>query len=320
MSPALKRWIGRCGRIPPRNFWPTLIFFTLYAWRQALHAAGRDGRHGDVNSHINLKRTHYLEKAMLCDTGRTDELDRIYRDLKAYVDGPAGPEDDCYLYMVKMLREYESYPTSFACFMHEIPHKPHGETEAKALRRIIVQRRSARRFLDAAPEEEALKKVVEAGSFAPTSCNAQPLVFLTLTAREAVREVFRNATGAEDWADTVPAAIVIATDRRHYKPFDQHIVMFQDMAGAIQNCLLMAEAVNLAACWVSLISDAHIKDQAAIHGILGLPDHYAIGGAIAIGRPANTVCHVPRRPLARVWHRERYNLASPSAARQSNSR
>jgi len=318
MSPALKRWIGRCGRIPPRNFWSTLIFFTHYAWLQALHAARRDKPHGDVASHINLKRTHYLEKAMLCNTGRNDELDSIYSDLKAYLEGPAGPEDVCYLYMIKILREYESYPHSFACFMHEIPFKPHAEAEAKALRRIIVQRRSIRRFLDTPPDEELLKSVVEAGSYAPTSCNAQPLVFLTVTEPDAVHAVFSNASGAEDWANAVPAAIVVATDRRHYKPFEQHLVMFQDMASAIQNCLLMAEAVNLGACWVSLISDSHTRNQALLHRRLGLPDHYAIGGAIAIGFPANTVCHVPRRPLAKVWHRERFSPNSAPGGRQGD--
>jgi nitroreductase len=317
MSPNLKRWIERCGRIPPRHFWSTLILFGHYAWLQAVHAARREKRGGHVDSHINLKRTHYLEKAMLCDLGRSEELDTIYKNLKAYVEGPRGPEDDCYLYMTKMLKEYEAYPAEFACYMREIPFKPHTEAEAKALRRMIVQRRSIRSFADEPVPDDLLRRIVEAGSFAPTSCNAQPLIFLTLTQREAVREVFRSASGAEDWADTVPSGIVVATDRRHYKPFDQHLIMFQDIAGAIQNCLLTCEALNLAACWVSLISDSHIKRQTQIHAMLGLPEHYAVGGAIAIGQPANTVCHVPRRPLAKMWHRERFDEQTPLARPRS---
>jgi len=304
MAPTLKTWIERSWRVPPRHFWPTLAFFLKYAWVQAAHAARRSRGGGDLASHLNLKRTHYLEKAMLCGLDRTDELDAIYRDLKAYLESPAGPEDECYLYMMKMLKEYEGYPDGFKCYMHEIPFKPHSDAEAKALRRLIVQRRSIRRFTGEPVADDLLERIVEAGSFAPTSCNAQPVVFVTLTRPGAVREVFRSATGAEDWSDTVPTGIVVAADRRHYKPFDQHLIMFQDMAGAIQNCLLTCEALNLAACWVSLISDSHIKDQANIYRLLGLPDHYVIGGAIAVGYPANTVCHVPRRSLETVWHRE----------------
>ncbi len=306
MSVSLKRWIDRCERIPPRHFWSTLILFMHYAWLQAVHAARRERPSGDVRSHLNFKRAHYLEKAMLCGSSRTHELDAIFDELKVYLASPAGLEDDCYLYLLKMLNEYEGYPDRFVCYMHDIPFKPHRDLEAKALRRIVVQRRSIRRFLDHPIGEEALKSIVEAGSFAPTSCNAQALSFITLTKPDVVREVFRSASGAEAWAETVPAAIVIAADRRHYKPFEQHIVMFQDVAGAIQNCLLTCEALNLAACWVSLIADSHIKSQAKVHDLLGLPSHYAIGGAIAIGYPANTVCHVPRRPLNRVWHRERF--------------
>lgn len=306
MSQTLKLWINRCGRIPPREFWSTLLFFLYYAWRQALHASRRYRRGGDVDSHVNLKRTHYLEKAILCDTGRNAELDRICADLKAYLAGPRGPEDDCYLYMMKMVREYEGYPDGFSCYMREVPFKPHSAVEAKAVRRIIVQRRSIRVFSQTPVAEAELGQVAEAGSFAPTSCNAQPLIFLSLTDRDVVRQVFEAASGAKGWAHTVPSAIVVASDRRHYKPFEQHLVMFQDIAAGIQNCLLMCEALNLAACWVSLISDSHIKNEKSLCALLGLPEHYAVGGVIAIGYPTNTVCHVPRRPQAKTWHHEKF--------------
>lgn len=317
MRSFLNRWISRLGRIPPRDFWPTLIHFVHYAWVQSLHAARRGVGSREIFSHLNFKRTHYLEKAILCGLPKTSELDSIYRDLKAYVEGPLGPEDDCYLYMVKMLREYEGYPASFTCYMREVAFKPHKETEAKALRRIVVQRRSIRSFSEEPVSEDLLRKVVEAGTYAPTSCNAQPLAFITVTGREMVSAIFRSATGAEAWADAVPAAVLVTSDRRHYKPFEQHIIMYQDMAAAIQNCLLASESLNLAACWVSLVSDLHINGQEHLYRRLHLPAHRAIGGVIAIGHPTNTVCHVPRRPLHRVWHHNQFG-ASADAVRLSS--
>src|SRR5262245_56963008 len=137
MSPKVKLWIERCGRIPPRHFWSTLILFLHYAFVQAARAVGREGPEGLVASHINLKRTHYLEKAMLCDYGRTPELDTIFGDLKTYLESPASLEDDCYLYMMKILKEYEDYPDGFSCYMHRVPFKPHRDAEAKALRRLV---------------------------------------------------------------------------------------------------------------------------------------------------------------------------------------
>lgn len=313
----LRRWIDRTGHIPPRDFWPTLLGFLRYAFVQAGHAAKRQSGNFAVESHLNFKHAHYLEKAMLCDYGRSEELDASYAAMTRYLESPLGLEDDCYLYLQKLAKEYEDYPDGFRCYMHDAPVKPRPETEAKILRRLIVQRRSARRFAPESVSEEKLKNVIEAGSYAPTSCNAQPLLFLTITDRQTLDLVFGAAGGAKAWSGDITAGIVIATDRRHYKPVQQHAVMFQDIAAATQNCLLMAEALGLAACWVSLIADSHINNQKAVYQRLELPDHLLIGAAIAIGEPTSTVCHVPRRPLHKVWHKERFDLPQGAGTRTS---
>lgn len=302
-------WIGRLRHLPPRDFWPTLVHFLVYAIVQARHAAKRNRRDGDraADSHLNFKLAHYLEKAMLCDYGRSPELDQACESLRAYLDTAEGRTDDCRLYLMKLVKEYEAYPDGFRCFMHGIAAKPRPAADERILRRILVQRRSYRRFADTPIPEDVLRGVVEAGSYAPSSCNAQPLTFVTVTERARIDAVFGAARGADDWKKGIPAGIVIATDRRHYKPFEQHPVMFQDIAAAAQNCLLMAEAMQMAACWVSLVSDAHIDGQADLYRLLGLPDHMLIGAVIAVGYPMNAVCLVPRRRLASIWHKEKIN-------------
>lgn len=285
----------------------TLRRFMRYAWVQHRHAAVRERGPANRLSHINFKNAHYLEKAMLCGYPRTAELDACHAALSRYLNSPEGMADDCYFYLRKLELEYERYPDGFVCFMHKAPPKPWPNSYATTLRKIVVQRRSTRRFAPEPLDDAALEPVLEAGAYAPTSCNAQPLAFLTIRRRETLDLVFGAAAGAAQWADAVPTGIVIATDRRHYKPFDQHIVMFQDIAAAAQNCLLAAEANNLAACWVSLLSDTHIRDQDAIYRALGLPGYMAIGAAIAIGRKTNAVCMVPRRPMDRLVHRERFD-------------
>ncbi len=302
------RWIARTWRIPPRDFWPTLIQFLGYAFVQALHAVRRSDRsiNRNVDSHLNFKRAHYLEKAMLCQYERTDELDSSFALLESYLETPQGIEDDCYLYLRKILEEYRAYPDGFRCYMRDVPAKPRAESEAAILRRTVVQRRSGRHFKPDQVDDELIERIVEAGSYAPTSCNAQPLTFISLTERANIDRIFGSARGADAWKSSIPAGIVVLTDRRHYKPFEQHAVMFQDIAAATQNMLLMCEALGLAACWVSLISDSHIMNQHKIYETLGLPSHYLIGAAIAIGHPGSTVCHVPRRPVDRIWHRNSF--------------
>ncbi len=302
---AIRRALGRLKR----STWDktgVLRLFLRYAWIQHGHAARRGEGPVSRISHINFKNAHYLEKAMLCGYARTPELDACYAALTRYLDSPEGMADDCHFYLRKLAHEYERYPDGFVCFMHAAQAKPWPDSYAATLRKIVVQRRSTRRFAPEALDDATLEPIIEAGAYAPTSCNAQPLAFITIRRRETLDLVFGAAAGAAQWAGAVPTGIVIATDRRHYKPFEQHLVMFQDVAAAAQNCLLAAEAGNLAACWVSLISDAHVARQDEIYRALGLPPYMAIGAAIAIGRKTNAVCMVPRRPLASLFHRERF--------------
>jgi len=320
MKKFIRIWVSRTRHIPPRDFWPTLLHFIKYAFVQAIHATRRKRGNTDMLSHLNFKRAHYLEKAMLCEYERSPDLETSYHDLKHYLDSDLGKEDDCYLYLNKLADEYADYRDTFKCFMHKIKHKPRSPDDARLLRRTIIQRRSLRRFKSTPVPLNILEKIVEAGSYVPTSCNAQPLHFITLTERDSLNRVFGAAGGAQDWKDGIPSGIIIATDRRHYKPTEQHPVMFQDIAAATQNCLLMAEALGLGACWVSLISDSHIKGQDSVYRQLALPDHMLIGSAIAIGEPENMVCLVPRRPLNRIWHHEKYaHRAAPACAPKTRS-
>jgi len=114
----LRRMLGRVKRAT----WDatgTLRDFLAYAWIQHRHAARRLDGPAIRLSHINFKNAHYLEKAMLCGYDRTPELDQCYASLVRYLDSPAGPEDDCYLYLRKLAHEYEHYPSGFKCFMRD---------------------------------------------------------------------------------------------------------------------------------------------------------------------------------------------------------
>ena len=52
-----------------------------------------------------------------------------------------------------------------------------------------------------------------------------------------VRNLMNAAIGAKGWEDTVPYAILVLTDSRHYKPFIQHVIMYQDVVDTDQQVL-----------------------------------------------------------------------------------
>ena len=178
--------------------------------------------------------------------------------------------------------------------------------EKKIIEKVIKKRRSIRSFGKKSISIEKFEKVLIAGSYAPSSCNAQPIHFITITENYIVGEILKSASGVREFHDNIPNIILVLSDTRHYKPFVQHIMIYQDIAAAIQNCLLMAEVQDLAACWCSLASDSQKFNQKYIYSLLNIPDYMVIGGIIAIGESSTNVCTVPRRPLDSIWHREKF--------------
>ena len=259
------------------------------------------------NSMINFKRAHYLEKAMYCETPKNNTYDLIHRQLTNYLISEDGKNDVCFKYLEKLRKEYEDYPNNFKCFMLKTNKKKWDADEKKALEKVIKKRRSIRSFGLKKISEEKFEKVITAGSFAPSSCNAQPIHFITITEKDLVKNILNAASGVREFAKDVPNVILVLSDTRHYKPFIQHIMIYQDIAAAIQNCLLMAEVQDLSACWCSLASDSQEFDQDHIYRLFKIPAYMVIGGMIAIGETSTNVCAVPRRPLNSIWHKEKYN-------------
>jgi len=303
----LSRLVGLLTYIPPKGFWPSLMEFIIYGIKQSLYAAiYRNVEHPDsiLDSHFNFKRAHYLEKTVYCELPKTPELDVSFRALKSYVESRKGRKDSNYHYLNQLVLEYENYPNKFLCPMRKVPCERPSSNEAEIVRKVIVERRSIRQFREEPVDSTVLEKIIDAGRYAPNSCNAQAVLFISTRSREIIDLIFGGTPGACDWKSKIPTGVIVGTDRRHYRPFEQHLVMVQDIAAATQNILLMAHVLGLAACWVTLISDMVMRNQKQIYQELRLPPHIFVGAAIAIGYPVSKVCSVPRRPLENVWFHE----------------
>tara|TARA_Y100000991_G_C21943947_1_gene336619 strand:+ start:398 stop:1351 length:954 start_codon:yes stop_codon:yes gene_type:complete len=283
-----------------------LFEFINYSFKQAIRSYKRN-RLLNYNSMLNYKRAHYLEKAMYCELEKTNDLNIIHKELSKYLETDEGVQDDCYLYLEKLRKEYLDYPDNFKCFMLSTKRTKWKVEDKKVLENIIKKRRSIRSFGDEEISDKKFLKVIMAGAYAPSSCNAQPVNFITIKDKKLVKSLMDAAIGAKGWEDAVPYAILVLTDSRHYKPFVQHVIMYQDVAAAIQNCLLMAEVEDLSACWVSLSSDNNTFNQEKIYKMFNIPSYMIIGGLIAIGETSTNVCPVPRRNIKNIWHSNYFN-------------
>ncbi|MCJ7586979.1 MAG: nitroreductase family protein [Candidatus Aminicenantes bacterium] len=186
---------------------------------------------------------------------------------------------------------------------------------------VILSRRSIRQFKADSLAREALVRIVEAGRLAPSAANLQPLEFMIVDDRDICPKFFPCLK----WAAYIapqgnprpgqePAAyvVVLVNTAVREKMFEY------DVGAAVENMILTALADGIGSCWLISID----REKAA--QILGVPEGFRIDSVLALGRPAESPVveelkdsakywkddegrlHVPKRPLARVLHLNKF--------------
>ena len=195
------------------------------------------------------------------------------------------------------------------------------------LNRLIVGRRSIRRYTEQPVAPEVLTALLEAATWAPSAHNRQPWRFCVVTSKEA-KERLSVAMGEQWRADlmadgaapefierrvaisharmTSAAALVIANlcmaDMDHYpdpaRAQAEWAMATQSVALACQNLLLAAEAHGIGACW--MCAPLFVPDL--VRRVLELPTDWEPQALITLGYPAE-VKQKERAPLASrvVW-------------------
>lgn len=147
---------------------------------------------------------------------------------------------------------------------------------------LVRFRRSIRRFAALPVEKETLEKLVDAARYAPSAGNGQPWHFYAVQTAEVLSRLKQEVYPAE-WFAAAPAVIVVTMDReRAEKKYQQRgleLYAFQDTAAAMQNMLLCAADLGLAACWVGAF------DEEACRRVLALPAHLRPVVMMPVGYP-----------------------------------
>ena len=183
---------------------------------------------------------------------------------------------------------------------------------------LIRTRRSTRKYLDKPVEEEALRQIVEAGRYAPSGSNSQTTRFFVITDRALLAELavtvkeefakmevtpgmYRSMAGAIRAAKgekyvfhyNAPALIVTANK----KDYGNNMA---DCACALENMMLMANALDLGSCWINQLRWLNENERLlARFRELGLAEDERIYGAVAVGLPDTADGLPDRTPLPR---------------------
>lgn len=194
------------------------------------------------------------------------------------------------------------------------------------LERILRQRRSVRRFKDTPIPSELIRRIVEAGTWAPSAGNRQHWEF-TVVASEKIRqqmtEVVRERwacildsdtagsvvgkikeySGNFDWFSLAPVVIVVSA--RSPDAFLSHLLgdPAVDVAGsktsaamAAQNLMLAAHVCGLGTCCLT----GPLAAQEELKHTVGLGKRQSIVCLVALGFPAEEPAEQPRKPLSEV--------------------
>ena len=164
----------------------------------------------------------------------------------------------------------------------------------------IISQRAIRRFADDVVPDEAIKKIINAATRAPSAGNRQPWHFLVIRdpqVKKRIGEIYWEATEelrarglskenatfqrtgwdmAEHIGET-PVLILVCMDTGGKESFALGASIFP----AIQNLLLAARAIGLGSCYTSNIRQREDK----IKELMGIPDGVIVAGLLPIGYP-----------------------------------
>lgn len=165
----------------------------------------------------------------------------------------------------------------------------------------IFSRRSIRKFLNKEIKKEDIIKILEAGRHAPSSGNLQNWRFIVVKNEKIKNEIFKASLN-QDVVKKANVLIIVCSDDNAIMPYGMRgfkLYSIQNVAAAIENMLLAANALGIGSCWVGAFDEDKIKE------ILKIPENISVHAIICLGYPAENPKSV-RLPIEKIAFSEFY--------------
>lgn len=138
----------------------------------------------------------------------------------------------------------------------------------------IKNRRSIRKFTSTPVEESKIKKIIEAGQWAPSASNIQGWRFIVINDENLKKKI--KEEGAAYFIKDAPVLIAVLYDNRTDNI--EHKDYIQSASAAIQNMLLEIDELGLGACWVN-----NMPPKRVLRKILDIPKCFDPIAIVALG-------------------------------------
>ncbi|MCZ7382063.1 MAG: nitroreductase family protein [Candidatus Methanoperedens sp.] len=164
----------------------------------------------------------------------------------------------------------------------------------------IKGRRSVRRFKAQPVGKEMIEELLDAARMAPSAGNLQARDFIVIS-NKITKQKLKEAALGQSFIEQAPLVIVavanIERSSRVYKTRGE-LYAIQDATASVENILLSACSLGLAACWVGAF------DENAVSELLSIPHKTKPIAIIPVGYADEEPVAPPRMGLDKVVHWE----------------
>ncbi|MFO8020494.1 MAG: nitroreductase family protein [Promethearchaeia archaeon] len=167
---------------------------------------------------------------------------------------------------------------------------------------VVSKRRSYRKFkADQQPEEEKIKRIINAARLAPTWANKQGVEYIIVRDEEKVKKVWK-AIGQRKKFRNAPMYIVGIISEEDSGTNPSGIKYYTvDFGICFEHLILAATAEGLATCWIGWFNEDKIKN------LLTIPEKYRVLGLTPVGYSIRKKGPVEKRkPLEEIIHKEQF--------------
>lgn len=172
--------------------------------------------------------------------------------------------------------------------------------DASNLMGIIKDRRSIRQFAGKDVPENIIQDLVEAARWAPSACNLQHWLFISVRNDKLKKEI---ADKGRVQRQIINAPVILAVFC-NMEASPENMANVQSVSASITNLLLYAYSLGLGANWV-----CGFDNPEEIRKLLDVPKKYRAIAILMVGYPKEGLKIVPppRNPVSRILFNEKYS-------------
>lgn len=189
--------------------------------------------------------------------------------------------------------------------------------EENSFLKLILQRRSVRKFTNKKISQEIIEAILEAGRLAPSSANLQTWTFIYFNPSDwqnkfAKPMPFSGQLAIIVLSDLLRLKIVMEDYKFPNKPLVLHTIAVFNAGLAAMNMTLAAEACGLSSIMLSETGQTGLMDVGYLKETLSLPENVIPITTIVFGYPRVIIKAIPPRlPISAISAKARYPHMDP---------